>query len=143
MASLIFSLLLTFGLTKKRRRFFVGIAVILFGLACVLFYVFQSRMNKSVVEIEKFTSDSTTARRKYFVGTILLNDPGGPADYVKIHPNFNRKDLLEAFSNDVTKVWELSSIWDLQLNIAILYFCFVISAVSCISLSTELLARRR
>lgn len=141
MASLILSLFLISRLTMKRINRFILISLALFLIAFWSFYLFQLKFNNGTVILEEFKGD-TTALAKYFKGTKYTTNA---LKFLKLYPEYRDDDvgLVRKFENKPENVWTQASIRNLELSISLFYFLFVIAVSSCLSLTAEILTRRR
>lgn len=140
MASLIISLFLTSRITSKRKQRFILFSIFLFALSLLSFYFFQRYSNNYLFELEEFKGQETEMN-EYFRGSVFTTEM---SSYVSLHPEMidDYPELVHATKNNkVDEVWKNSSIRNVQLNYSFLYFLFVVCAVSCVSLTTEILSR--
>jgi len=127
---------------KVKKMFIWGIVCLTLLFSSVyLFYRFQITFIQNTAIIEEFSGD-LTVKNTYFIGTKFTPQA---INTIKNKPELehNKEKLLEEHAFNINDVWDPDSIRMNELNLSLKYFAFVILLTSCLSIVTEIIAKRQ
>jgi hypothetical protein len=137
--SLIISLIISSEIVEKYRKLIISFSLVLFGITLYSAYNFEARFTRNTILVDEFKNGNTVTN-KYFKGSVYTPDADS---LLSIRPDLRDDDvaLVGELESTPKNVWKESSIRDMELNLGVWYFFFVISLVAGISLAVETLKK--